>query len=151
MRHLSSSAVNMESRLLQGSNERSSTLDYQHTLSLLEEDWNNSQMGTPSSVSSSLFDICRCCGRQDCDNLEYFNRNIKKLESDTRLAAGNIKLIFLFSVLIFVIEIGQGLLHKHETFVTESNQQKTQLEKQVSCKNLHCYLCHFCVTLFYSS
>lgn len=34
-----------------------------------------------------------------------------------------------------LLEIGQGLLHKHETFVTESNQQKTQLEKQVK-KNL---------------
>ncbi|KAG2194232.1 hypothetical protein INT47_005700 [Mucor saturninus] len=100
----------MESRV------HGSTLDYGHTLSLLEEDWNNqSQMGTPSSVSSSLFDTCRCCGRQDCDSLEYFNRNIKKLESDTRLAA----------------EIGQGLLHKHETFVAESNGQKTHLEKQL--------------------
>lgn len=86
MRH--SSGVNMESRVLQGSTERTN-LEYQHTLSLLEEDWNNSQMGTPSSVSSSsLFDTCRCCGRPDCDSLEYFNRNIKKLESDTRLAAG---------------------------------------------------------------
>lgn len=107
--------VNMESR--SQLNERSSTLEYQHNLALLEEDWQNSQqqLGTPSSVSSSLFDICRCCGKQDCDNLEYFNRTVKKLESDTRLAA----------------EIGQGLLHKHETFVTESNGQRIQLEKQL--------------------
>jgi hypothetical protein len=72
--------------------ERSSTLEYQHNLAILEEDWQNSQqqLGTPSSVSSSLFDICRCCGRQDCENLEYFNRMMKKLESDTRLAAGKI-------------------------------------------------------------
>lgn len=71
-------------------NERSSTLDYyQHNLAILEEDWTNQQqLSTPSSISSSLFDMCRCCGRQDCDNLEYFNRTMKKLESDTRLAAG---------------------------------------------------------------
>lgn len=122
MRHRSNPAtttpllpVNLESR--SQLNERSSTLEYQHNLALLEEDWQNSQqqLGTPSSVSSSLFDICRCCGKQDCDNLEYFNRTVKKLESDTRLAA----------------EIGQGLLHKHETFVTESNGQRIQLEKQL--------------------
>lgn len=88
------------------------------SISILEEDWNNSQqlvLGTPSSVSSSLFEICRCCSRQNCENLEYYNRTMKKLESDTRLAA----------------EIGQGLLHKHETYVTESNQQRAQLEKQL--------------------
>lgn len=80
--------VNIESR--SQLNERSSTLEYQHNLALLEEDWQNSQqqLGTPSSVSSGLFDICRCCGKQDCENLEYFNRTVKKLESDTRLAAG---------------------------------------------------------------
>ncbi|KAG2229182.1 hypothetical protein INT48_001752, partial [Thamnidium elegans] len=105
-------AVSMESR--SQSNESCSVSDYQHNLALLEQDWSNSQqqMGTPSSVTSSLFDICHCCGRQDCESLEYFNRTMKKLESDTRLAA----------------EIGQGLLHKHETFVSESNQQRIQLE-----------------------
>lgn len=154
MRH----TVNTESRV------HGSTLDYGHTLSLLEEDWNNTtQMGTPSSVSSSLFDTCRCCGRQDCDSIEYFNRNIKKLESDTRLAAGKYyikknnnkrkknSLSFLFLSLIFnillythIIEIGQGLLHKHETYVTESNGQKSHLEKQVNFFFLHCAI--FCVT-----
>lgn len=64
------------------------------SLSILDEDWSNSQqlvLGTPSSVSSSLFEVCRCCSRQNCENLEYYNRTIKKLESDTRLAAGKKK------------------------------------------------------------
>ncbi|KAF1805089.1 hypothetical protein FB192DRAFT_1420488 [Mucor lusitanicus] len=89
------------------------------SMSILDEDWANSQqlaLGTPSSVASSLFEVCRCCARQNCENLEYYNRTMKKLESDTRLAA----------------EIGQGLLHKHETYVTESNQQRAQLEKQLN-------------------
>ncbi|KAL7311040.1 hypothetical protein PS15m_008856 [Mucor circinelloides] len=89
------------------------------SMSILDEDWTNSQqlvLGTPSSVASSLFEVCRCCSRQNCENLEYYNRTMKKLESDTRLAA----------------EIGQGLLHKHETYVTESNQQRAQLEKQLN-------------------
>jgi hypothetical protein len=82
---------NNESRSFTLLNERSRTLDYQNNLALLEEDWNNQQqLSTPSSVSSSLFDICKCCGRQDCDSLEYFNRTTKKLESDTRLAAGKL-------------------------------------------------------------
>ncbi|PHZ14857.1 uncharacterized protein RHIMIDRAFT_235610 [Rhizopus microsporus ATCC 52813] len=73
-------------------------------------------VGTPtSSRSCSLFDVCNCCGKQNCETLEYFNKTIKKLESDTRLAA----------------EIGQGLLHKHETFVAESNQQTAKLNKQL--------------------
>ncbi|OBZ90261.1 hypothetical protein A0J61_01678 [Choanephora cucurbitarum] len=102
-------AIDLETRV-----ERS--LSYRHDLSILEEDWQNSsqQLGITSSTSS--FDVCHCCGQQFCENLDYYNRTIRKLESDTRLAA----------------EIGQGLLHKHETFVTESNQQKAQLEKQVT-------------------
>ncbi|KAK4519380.1 uncharacterized protein ATC70_009615 [Mucor velutinosus] len=87
--------------------------------SILDEDWTNSQqlvLGTPSSVASSLFEVCRCCSRQNCEHLEYYNRTMKKLESDTRLAA----------------EIGQGLLHKHETYVAESSQQRAQLEKQLN-------------------
>ncbi|KAI8970192.1 hypothetical protein BDF20DRAFT_916038 [Mycotypha africana] len=77
---------------------------------------------TPSTSTSTgslfLYDsmVCRCCGRQDCDNLEYYNRKIRKLESDTRLAA----------------EIGQGLLQKHETYVNEANQQKAQLQQQLN-------------------
>lgn len=62
------------------------------SISILDDDWNNSQqliLGTPSSASSSLFEICRCCSRQNCENLEYYNRTMKKLESDTRLAAGS--------------------------------------------------------------
>lgn len=46
-------------------------------------------VGTPtSSRSCSLFDVCSCCGKQNCETLEYFSKTIKKLESDTRLAAG---------------------------------------------------------------
>ncbi|KAI8642571.1 hypothetical protein BD408DRAFT_179851 [Parasitella parasitica] len=89
------------------------------SMSTLEEDWISNQqivLGTPSSVSSSLFEACRCCSRQNCENLEYYNRTMRKLESDTRLAA----------------ELGQGLLHRHETHVTESNHQRAQLEKQIN-------------------
>lgn len=38
--------------------------------------------------SSSIYEVCQCCGRPDCENLDYFTQLIKKLESDTRLAAG---------------------------------------------------------------
>lgn len=83
--------VNTESRS-SSSIERSGTIDYRENLAFLEEDWSNSSqqlLGTPSSFSSSiLLDMCRCCGRADCENLEYFTRKMKKLESDTRLAAG---------------------------------------------------------------
>ncbi|KAI8386990.1 hypothetical protein BD560DRAFT_486544 [Blakeslea trispora] len=102
-------AIDLEARV-----ERS--LNYRHDLSLLEEDWHNSSQQLGVSTSTSTFDVCHCCGQQFCENLDYYNRTIRKLESDTRLAA----------------EIGQGLLHKHETFVIESNQQKAQLEKQVT-------------------
>jgi hypothetical protein len=69
--------------------ERSGTFDYRENLALLEEDWSNSSQQQPSSFNSSILDICRCCGRGDCENIEYYTRTIKKLESDTRLAAGN--------------------------------------------------------------
>jgi hypothetical protein len=84
--------VNKESRS-SSTMERSSTFDFRENLALLEEDWSNSsqQTGTASSFSSSiLLDMCRCCGRADCENLEYYTRTIKKLESDTRLAAGKV-------------------------------------------------------------
>ena len=80
-------AIDLETRV-----ERS--LSYRHDLSILEEDWQNSsqQLGITSSTSS--FDVCHCCGQQFCENLDYYNRTIRKLESDTRLAAGKKKHIF---------------------------------------------------------
>ncbi|KAI7908057.1 uncharacterized protein BX663DRAFT_492832 [Cokeromyces recurvatus] len=68
-----------------------------------------------SSINNSLFEICRCCGKQDCESLDYFNRVVKKLETDTRLAA----------------ELGQGLLNQHEMYINESNQQKAHLKEQL--------------------
>jgi hypothetical protein len=53
------------------------------------DDWNSiysQQMDT--SVSNNLYDVCQCCKKPDCDNLNYVNQLIRKLESDTRLAAG---------------------------------------------------------------
>jgi hypothetical protein len=60
-------------------------------LTSIDEGWLLSQPETPSgSCASSLFEAtCRCCGRQDCESIDIFNRAIKKSESDTRLAAGN--------------------------------------------------------------
>lgn len=52
--------------------------------SKIDDEQLNDLLDTPSSISSSIYENCRCCGKTDCDNLEL----IKKLESDTRLAAG---------------------------------------------------------------
>ncbi|KAG1193899.1 hypothetical protein G6F35_013454 [Rhizopus arrhizus] len=61
-------------------------------------------------------DSCRCCNKINCENLQALVYAIKKLEEDARLAA----------------EIGQSLLHKHEKYVTESNEIKLRLENQLS-------------------
>lgn len=45
-------------------------------------------IGTPTSSQNYNFDTCACCGNQECDTLEDYNKTIKKLECDTRLAAG---------------------------------------------------------------
>ena len=37
-----------------------------------------------------LLDICRCCNKSNCDNLQTLILGIQKLEEDARLAAGNI-------------------------------------------------------------
>ncbi|KAG1383988.1 hypothetical protein G6F61_000863 [Rhizopus arrhizus] len=93
-----------------------STLNAESQTKKSERLFERELIGTPtSSRSYSLFDTCACCGKNDCEALEDFNKTVKKLESDTRLAA----------------EIGQGLLHKHETFVAESNQQTAKLNKQL--------------------
>ncbi|KAI8146255.1 hypothetical protein BJV82DRAFT_410639 [Fennellomyces sp. T-0311] len=84
----------------------------------------------PSSIEQSLQDwlsrsisdnspmldtICRCCGQPNCENFEALANTVRKLEGDARLAA----------------EIGQSLLHKHETYVVEANQSKADLEQQL--------------------
>ncbi|KAG0169727.1 hypothetical protein DFQ30_003285 [Apophysomyces sp. BC1015] len=77
------------------------------------EEWLN--RSSPSSPSSLLLESCRCCGQHDCDTLEKVNNTIKKLESDTRLAA----------------EIGQSLLQKHELFALESSRAMANLQNQL--------------------
>ncbi|CAO3688466.1 hypothetical protein G6F70_009016 [Rhizopus microsporus] len=62
-----------------------------------------------------LLDICRCCNKSNCDNLQTLILGIQKLEEDARLAA----------------EIGQSLLNKHEQYVIESNEAISGLESQV--------------------
>lgn len=60
-----------------------------HSISI--EEWNSiysQQIDSSSSLSNSLHDVCQCCGKSNCSNLDYFNQIIRKLESDTRLAAG---------------------------------------------------------------
>ncbi|KAG0860142.1 hypothetical protein G6F16_005906 [Rhizopus arrhizus] len=69
-----------------------------------------------SSSLTPLMDSCRCCNKINCENLQALVYAIKKLEEDARLAA----------------EIGQSLLHKHEKYVTESNEIKLRLENQLS-------------------
>ncbi|KAI8340188.1 hypothetical protein BC941DRAFT_349111 [Chlamydoabsidia padenii] len=70
---------------------------------------------SPSPLGSLTNEVCPCCGKQDCEHMETLYRTMRKLESDTRLAA----------------EIGQGLLHKHEALVVETNQTKDVLEQQL--------------------
>ncbi|KAI9277589.1 hypothetical protein BY458DRAFT_567113 [Sporodiniella umbellata] len=73
-------------------------------------------IGTPgSSRSHHVYDTCACCEKRDCEALEEYNKTIKKLEGDTRLAA----------------EIGQSLLIKHEDYVTESSQRTAKLTQQL--------------------
>ncbi|KAF7722544.1 hypothetical protein EC973_002968 [Apophysomyces ossiformis] len=69
-----------------------------------------------SPVGSLEESPCRCCGQPDCENLATLTATIRKLEGETRLAGA---------------EIGQSLLHKHETYVLESTEIKSVLEQQV--------------------
>ncbi|KAI9483514.1 MAG: hypothetical protein EXX96DRAFT_477915 [Benjaminiella poitrasii] len=104
---------------------RSTVFDYQATNSttFIAEEYRThsisssspSLVSPSSSINNSLFEICHCCGKQDCESLDYFNQLIKKLETDTRLAA----------------ELGQGLLNKHESYVKESSKQRTRLQEQL--------------------
>ncbi|KAI9261091.1 hypothetical protein BY458DRAFT_516243 [Sporodiniella umbellata] len=62
-----------------------------------------------------LPDVCLCCQRSHCENLETTIFAIRKLEEEARLAA----------------EIGQILLYKHEQFVLESNESTAYLEERL--------------------
>ncbi|KAL0093384.1 hypothetical protein F4703DRAFT_1789819 [Phycomyces blakesleeanus] len=81
----------------------------------LEEWLYKSSLGNTNSPVSYLLETCNCCGRNDCDSLDILNKTIKKLESDTRLAA----------------EIGQSLLEKHETYVIEATHVTESLQSQL--------------------
>lgn len=52
---------------------------------------------SPSSLSSLLHDACPCCGKHDCEHMETLYKTMRKLESDTRLAAGK---PFLHSIVL---------------------------------------------------
>ncbi|KAI8096591.1 uncharacterized protein BX664DRAFT_61962 [Halteromyces radiatus] len=83
------------------------------------QDWltrNIPETSSPSPLSSMILETCPCCKKEDCEHMETLYKTIRKLESDTRLAA----------------EIGQGLLHKHEALVAETNQTKGILEQQLN-------------------
>lgn len=98
-------------------NTESTVVDYLPSIEESLQDWlTRSIPDTPSSSVAWLLDTCRCCNRNECENLETLSSAIRKLEGDSRLAA----------------EIGQSLLHKHEQFVSESNDIKNSLEQEVT-------------------
>ncbi|ORZ25550.1 hypothetical protein BCR42DRAFT_314630 [Absidia repens] len=100
----------------------STTVDLSSYLPSMEEslqEWlsrNIPESNSPSPLYSMLHEACPCCGKHDCEHMETLYNTMRKLESDTRLAA----------------EIGQGLLHKHEVLVAETNQTKDILEEQLN-------------------
>ncbi|CAO3597825.1 unnamed protein product [Absidia cylindrospora] len=100
----------------------STTVDLSSYLPFMEEslqEWlsrNIPESNSPSPLYSMLHEACPCCGKHDCEHMETLYKTMRKLESDTRLAA----------------EIGQGLLHKHEVLVAETNQTKDILEEQLN-------------------
>ncbi|KAI8087410.1 hypothetical protein BDF21DRAFT_335525 [Thamnidium elegans] len=97
-------------------NTESTTVDFLPSIEESLQDWlSRSIPDTPSSSVSWLLDTCRCCNQNECENLETLSSAIRKLEGDSRLAA----------------EIGQSLLHKHEQFVSESNDIKSGLEQEL--------------------
>ncbi|KAI9250931.1 hypothetical protein BDA99DRAFT_522244 [Phascolomyces articulosus] len=76
------------------------------------QDW----LSRSISDNSPILDTkCGCCGQIDCEIFEALGNTVKKLEGDARLAA----------------EIGQSLLHKHESYILESKQVKADLEQQL--------------------
>ncbi|KAI7888099.1 uncharacterized protein EV154DRAFT_605078 [Mucor mucedo] len=97
-------------------NTESTVVDFLPSIEESLQDWlSRSIPDTPTSSVAWLLDTCRCCHRNECENLEILSSAIRKLEGDSRLAA----------------EIGQSLLHKHEQFVSESDDIKNGLEQEL--------------------
>ncbi|KAG2224235.1 hypothetical protein INT45_000264 [Circinella minor] len=96
-------------------NNNNNTIDIVHSsIEQSLQDW----LSRSISDNSPILDTkCGCCGQSDCESFESLGNTIKKLEGDARLAAGK--------------EIGQSLLHKHESYIIESNQVNADLEQQL--------------------
>lgn len=72
-------------------NTESTTVDFLPSIEESLQDWlSRSIPDTPSSSVSWLLDTCRCCNQNECENLETLSSAIRKLEGDSRLAAGKI-------------------------------------------------------------
>ncbi|KAI7863609.1 hypothetical protein BDF14DRAFT_1733729 [Spinellus fusiger] len=78
----------------------------------------NTTTTPPHSLSPgySLLEVCYCCEQSDCKSLVSLNKTMRKLESETRLAA----------------EIGQSLLQKHEAHVLDTNHRTQALKNQLN-------------------
>lgn len=91
-----------------------------------------------------------CCEQSTCASSELFHDTIKRLEGESRLAAGTFILppanaflyIFVLS-LTHMLEIGQSLLLKYEKFVQEDEQRRREYEQKVSAKTKHWRKCSF--------
>ncbi|KAI8384325.1 uncharacterized protein BYT42DRAFT_257110 [Radiomyces spectabilis] len=90
-----------------------------HSIEELLQDWLTKGMPEPAHSPWFIDNICQCCQRPNCPQFDNVMAGIRKLENDVRLAA----------------EIGQSLLHKHEAFVSESQEVKTVLEQQLETSN----------------
>ncbi|KAJ5698201.1 hypothetical protein N7462_000206 [Penicillium macrosclerotiorum] len=69
---------------------------------------------THSSSSAPVTLRC-CCGRQDCATLEHNNVALEGLEKDLETAA----------------RLGQALLHRHESYMAEAEEDRQQLVASV--------------------
>ncbi|KAG2202999.1 hypothetical protein INT47_013215 [Mucor saturninus] len=98
-------------------NTESTVVDFLPSIEESLQDWlSRSIPDTPTSSVAWLLDTCRCCHRNECENLETLSSAIRKLEGDSRLAA----------------EIGQSLLHKHEQFLEELRDKVRELEQSLT-------------------
>ncbi|KAI7859677.1 hypothetical protein BDC45DRAFT_553424 [Circinella umbellata] len=97
----------------QQENSNNNNIDIVHSsIEQSLQDW----LSRSISDNSPILDTkCGCCGQAHCESFESLGNTIKKLEGDARLAA----------------EIGQSLLHKHESYIIESNQVNADLEQQL--------------------
>jgi hypothetical protein len=89
-----------------------------------------------------------CCEQSTCASSELFHDTIKRLEGESRLAAGtfipppaNAFLYFFVLSLTHMLEIGQSLLLKYEKFVQEDEQRRREYEQKVSAKTKHWRKC----------